>query len=164
MMSERPPSLTKQDAEHLRLLMILHYVVSALAFLGLGFMALHYMLFNSLMANFKGPAPPPEFLLIFRLAYVVFGVFSLIGGICNLVSAANLRQRRNRTLSLIVAGFNCLQFPFGTALGVFTFIVLTRDSVREVYEHAESSGGWFEEQAPLRSQDDPESDTSHGHP
>jgi hypothetical protein len=25
-------------------------------------------------------------------------------------------------------------FPFGTALGVFTFIVLTRDSVRRLYE------------------------------
>ena len=90
------------------------------------------------------------------MVYVVFGVFSLIGGISNLVSAANLRQRRNRRLSLIVAGFNCVQFPFGTALGVFTFIVLTRDSVREVYEHAESTAGWFEEQGPLRSQEEPE--------
>lgn len=146
MMADRSPSLTKQDAEHLRILMILHYVVAALAFLGLGFMALHYMLLNSLMANVKGQMPPPEFLLIFRLAYAVFGVFSLIGGICSLVSASNLRQRRNRTLSLIVAGFNCLQIPFGTTLGVFTFIVLTRDSVREVYEHTESTSGWFEEQ------------------
>ena len=154
MMSEHSPSLSKQDAEHLRILMILHYVVAALAFLGLGFMALHYMLFNSLMANFQGPAPPPEFLLILRLGYAVFGVFSVIGGICNFVSASNLRQRRNRTLSLIVAGFNCLQVPFGTALGVFTFIVLTRDSVREVYEHAEITGGWFEEQDSQRSQDE----------
>ncbi len=150
-MTERPPALSKQDAEHLRVLMILHYVVAALAFLGLGFMALHYMLFNSLMANVKGPAPPPEVLLIFQLGYAVFGVFSLIGGICNLVSASNLRQRRSRTLSLIVAGFNCLQFPFGTALGVFTFIVLTRDSVREAYEHDETTGSWFEDQDSQRS-------------
>jgi len=36
--------------------------------------------------------------------------------------------------SLIIAGINCVQFPFGTVLGVFTFVVLLRDSVRELYE------------------------------
>jgi len=29
--------------------------------------------------------------------------------------------------SLVVAGLNCLQFPFGTVLGVFTFVVLLRE-------------------------------------
>jgi hypothetical protein len=35
--------------------------------------------------------------------------------------------------SLVIAGLNCIQIPFGTALGVFTIIVLLRDSVREAY-------------------------------
>lgn len=152
MMADRPPALSKQDAEHLRILMILHYVVAALAFVGLGFMAIHFLLFNSLMANLKGQAPPPpEFFMIFGLVYAFASGFMLIGGILNLVSASNLRKRHNRTLSLIVAGLNCLQIPFGTALGVFTIIVLTRDSVREVYEHAANTGGWIEDQDSQRS-------------
>jgi hypothetical protein len=35
--------------------------------------------------------------------------------------------------SLVVTGITCLSFPFGTALGVFTIIVLTRGSVRQLY-------------------------------
>jgi hypothetical protein len=153
MTSERPPSLTKQDVEHLRILSIFHYVFAAMALLGLVFIGVHYVILNSLMANHKGQGPPPEFMTIFRLGYVVFSGVTLIGGILNFVSASNLRQRHNRTLSLIVAGLNCLQVPFGTVLGVLTIIVLTRDSVRDVYEHAENTGGWFEERDLRHSQD-----------
>jgi hypothetical protein len=35
--------------------------------------------------------------------------------------------------SIVVAGVNCLQIPFGTALGVFTMMVLLRDTVRQSY-------------------------------
>ncbi|MCX6922874.1 MAG: hypothetical protein NT154_06635 [Verrucomicrobia bacterium] len=35
--------------------------------------------------------------------------------------------------SLMIGGLNCLQIPFGSALGVFTIIVLSRDSVRDLY-------------------------------
>jgi len=44
-----------------------------------------------------------------------------------------LLKKRNRGFSLIIGGLNCLQIPFGTALGVFTIIVLSRDSVRQMY-------------------------------
>lgn len=143
-MTDSPPSLTKQDVEHLRILVILHYVVAGLSVLGLGFLALHYLVFSFVMGQQQGPAPPGEFLWVFRAFYVFAGGFMLVGGILNLLAASNLRERRRRTLTLVVAGLNCLQFPFGTALGVFTFIVLTRDSVREVFEYANSNGGWFE--------------------
>ena len=33
----------------------------------------------------------------------------------------------------MVAGIDCIQIPFDTALGVLTIIVLIRDSVRETY-------------------------------
>lgn len=33
---------------------------------------------------------------------------------------------------LIMAGIACLFMPFGTVLGVFTIVVLTRESVREM--------------------------------
>ncbi|QEG41773.1 hypothetical protein [Roseimaritima ulvae] len=48
-----------------------------------------------------------------------------------------LRQIKARTLSMVVAVLNCLQFPLGTALGVLTIIALFQDPVREAYE----SGG-----------------------
>jgi hypothetical protein len=36
-----------------------------------------------------------------------------------------IHRRVNRTFSIVIAGINCLHF-FGTALGIFTLIVLTR--------------------------------------
>jgi hypothetical protein len=34
----------------------------------------------------------------------------------------------------VVAGINCLHIPLGTVLGIFTIVVLCRESVRELYE------------------------------
>ena len=54
----------------------------------------------------------------------------------NLLSGIFIRKRKHHVFSLIVAGFNCLHFPLGTALGVFTFVVLLRDSVQNMYRAA----------------------------
>jgi hypothetical protein len=35
---------------------------------------------------------------------------------------------------MVVAGLNVLQVPLGTLLGVFTLLVLARDSVRQAFE------------------------------
>lgn len=43
-------------------------------------------------------------------------------------------EAKRKRATLIVSGLNCLQIPFGTVLGVFTLVVLLRDSVREAYE------------------------------
>ncbi len=45
-----------------------------------------------------------------------------------------MRKRKHRIFSFVVAGVNCLQFPFGTALGIFTFIVLSRVGVKMDYD------------------------------
>lgn len=131
----------KIDQDHLRLLAVFHYVGAALAVLGLGFPLVHYLFFHAVMANpdmWKGPKsgpPPPEvFFAFFRIFYVVFGFFLLASLAGNLLSAIFLGQRRHRTFSLLVAGLNCLHVPVGTVLGVFTFVVLLRPSVREAYE------------------------------
>jgi len=73
-------------------------------------------------------------LAIFKWFYLVFAAWFVASGVLNLLSAFFIRARRYRTFSFIVSGINCLHTPLGTALGVFTIIVLIRDSVRELYE------------------------------
>jgi len=34
---------------------------------------------------------------------------------------------------MVIAAIGCLEFPYGTALGVFSFIVLGRDSVIQLF-------------------------------
>ncbi len=138
-----PPDFARQqiiDAEHLKLLSIFHFVVAGLAFCGLGFLFLHYLIMSTVFANpemwksHNGSPPfPKDFFKIFIVFYILIGGVIIVAGSLNLLAAMFLRQRKNRIFCLVVAGLNCLQVPFGTVLGVFTFIVLLRDSVRETY-------------------------------
>ena len=81
------------------------------------------------------PAPFPKEIIPFFIAmYVAIGLFLVALGTANVLSGLFIRKRKNRTFSFIVAGINCMQVPFGTALGVFTFIVLSRLSVKAEYD------------------------------
>jgi hypothetical protein len=40
----------------------------------------------------------------------------------------------------VIAWIECIIIPFGTILGVFTIVVLTRDSVMELFERDSRSG------------------------
>lgn len=143
-MTTLPPLMRDQrkvDTEHLKFLAIFHFVMAGLAVIGLGFLFVHYTMMSQLLVhsgNWKHQAPnnpPPEqFFAFFKWFYAFCGGMLVIGGVGNLLSGFYIRQRKHRLFSLIVAALNCLHLPMGIALGVFTFIVLLRDSVRELYE------------------------------
>ena len=133
-----PPAVTdnqqRRDREHLRLLSIFHFVFAGLALLGVGFLCVHYAIMSTVFWKrdlWNGGA---HFMLVSIIWFYFFMVLMLVTGlVLNVLSGVFLRQKRHRFFSLIVGGLNCLQIPFGTALGVFTIIVLTRDTVREWY-------------------------------
>lgn len=146
-MTTLPPLLRDQrkvDAEHLKLLAVFHFVLAGFAVVGLGFLFMHWFFMSSIFdnpamwQNPKGAPPPPpkEFFAIFRWFYTVMGVFIVASGLSCLISGLCILRRRARTFSIVVGGITCFVFPFGTALGVFTLIVLLRDSVAEEYEAA----------------------------
>ena len=142
-MSQIPPLLRDQrkvDADHLKLLSIFHFVGAGLATLGVFFLLVHYTIFFSVLFNPKRWEDQKqtlafvEFLANFKWFYLVFGIWFVGSGILSLLSGLFIRSRKHRAFSLIVAGVNCAHMPLGTLLGVFTIIVLIRDSVRELYE------------------------------
>ena len=149
----------RRDADHLRLLAIFHYVYGGLAIAaGVGFGLLYITLGIIFLSDPQGmaasaasgggaataPAPPPAatFETMGRV-FVGFGSgAALIGltlGVLTIVSGRRMARRQSRMFSLVMAGVNCLSVPFGTALGVFTLVVLMRDSVRHLY--AREGGG-----------------------
>lgn len=131
------------DVKQLKLLMVFHWVFTGLLAIGLLMVVLHYLLMGYIMDNPEmwnespGGPPPEEFFEIFKYVYFVMGAVVLLSGISNALSARFIHARKYRTFSLIISGANCLMFPFGTVLGVFTFVVLLRDSVARVYAEAE---------------------------
>jgi hypothetical protein len=126
------------DEEHLRLLSIFHYVVAAILGLIACFPIIHFVIgIVIILAPEKlqgGDGPPPEligwFFAIFAGLFIVMGWTSAA-----LVFAAGrcLAKRTNYMFCLVVAGLECLWAPFGTVLGVFTIIVLMRDSVKQLF-------------------------------
>lgn len=135
------------DRGHLKALAICHYVAGGLEILFSSFFILHIVIglfFLNEPGAFAPPPgspaaaqaqPPPE---AFGWLFIGMGTcLVLLGwtaGILTIVSGRGIARRRWRMFSLVMAGVNCLWVPFGTALGVFTFIVLLRASVTALYE------------------------------
>ena len=128
------------DKEHLRLLAIFHYVVAGLAAL-FSFFALLYTTVGAIFifaARHGTPKPgeelPPEFL---GWIFVVLGLLLFLLGvamaICILIAGRCLSRRKHYTFALVMACIECLFIPFGTILGVFTIIALSRESVKELF-------------------------------
>jgi len=80
-------------------------------------------------------APPPVFM---GWMFLIMGACFVLGGwicsVCIMVAGRKLKQRRNRTYCLVVAGVECMFMPFGTVLGVFTLIHLSKDSVKALFD------------------------------
>jgi hypothetical protein len=130
-----------QDEDHLRLLSIFHYVVGGLAGLFSLIPIVHVvlgLLFIAAPEKFAGNGqPPPAFLgWIFVLLGVMFIVLGLVVAGCVVAAGRFLAQRKHYTFCLVTAGVECLFMPFGTVLGVFTIIVLMRDSVKQLFRGA----------------------------
>jgi len=137
-----PRDQRKVDADHLKMLAIFHFVGTGLAVLGLLFLLVHYTFMHAVFTNpemWKNqkqpmPMPPEQIFTMMKWIYLAGAVWFVSSGVLNLISGLCLRARKGRTFSLVVAGINCLHIPLGTVLGVFTMVVLLRDSVRELYE------------------------------
>ena len=131
------------DAGHLRLLAVFHGVAAALGVVGLLMLFGHYMLMNTMFNDPEfwsrtGPnqpnfPPPQKMFEVFKWLYVFLAMAIVACSIMNLIAAFAIRDRKWRVFTLINAGLNCMGIPLGTILGIFTFIVLLRPSVEEVY-------------------------------
>src|SRR5579871_1051820 len=124
-------ALKTRDNEHLKLLSIFHFVVGCMALFGIGFLAVHYLIMHEIFTHperwqSKGTPPPPEFFAVFIWVYIFVGALLFAASILNILSGIFILRRRFRMFSLVIAGLDCFQIPIGTALGVFTIIVLLR--------------------------------------
>ncbi len=131
-----------QDREHLKLLSIFHYVVGAITALFACFPLIHLAIGIAMLCGaFDGKDAPPRFLGFF---FVIFATIFILCGwvlaICMIVAGGKLARYRARMYCLVIAAIECIFMPFGTVLGVFTIIVLMRDSVKELFAANQASG------------------------
>jgi hypothetical protein len=135
------------DASQLRTLAICHYVCGGLEILFGTFFIIYVVMGiawgrGAFPPPASGQPPPPTF-----IGYIFAGMGGcavICGwalGILTIMSGRAIANHRRRVFSLVMAGVSCAWFPFGTLLGIFTFIVLLRPSVRIVYEALGSNAG-----------------------
>ena len=81
--------------------------------------------------------PPPAAL---GWAFVVLGIFLFFIGVVFAIVLAfagrSLSRLKHYWFAFVVACIECIFIPFGTILGVFTIIVLSRESVKTLFSSA----------------------------
>lgn len=128
------------DDEHLKLLRIGYFVLAGTNVVGM-LVGMLYMViglfFGTMMASIA-ENEDAEFAAIFPMIMGAIGLFVVVfvGGIVllQLLAAKNLKSRSGRTLCLWAAGVSCLGIPWGTVVGISTFNVLGRNSVRALFD------------------------------
>jgi hypothetical protein len=84
-----------------------------------------------------GHSGPPN-LKFFGGIAVAFGLlgtlFAFALATLMVVTGRSLQKRKRRVLCLVTAGLSLISFPFGTALGVFTIIVLQRPTIVAAFQ------------------------------
>lgn len=130
--------LIDRDQEHLRLLMLAHYIWAGI--IGLfSLFALFYIGIGAMFASGAFPqpntsAPDPRVAGMFFIGIgSAFLILGLTFASLTFFAGRSIRDRRRWLFCLIIAGLNCLQVPFGTAMGVCTIIVLNRPEVKLLF-------------------------------
>lgn len=129
------------DNEHLKLLRW-GYLVSGGMTLLMSLFALIYVAMGSVFVvvsktsehSAKPGDVPPEFLGWFLAGFglAFFLAMALVGSL-KFYTAHCIHRRKSRTFCQVIAALSCLELPYGTFLGVCTFLVLGRESVAHLF-------------------------------
>lgn len=127
-----------RDEQHLKLLAVFHYIVGGMMALFSCLPVVHLVLGIVMIVAPEtmdsGGEPPPAFIGWF---FALIGAFIILIGWmlagCVIAAGRCLAKRRHYMFCLVMAGIQCMFMPVGTVLGVFTIVVLMRDSVKEAF-------------------------------
>ena len=126
---------TAVDEEHLRLLRVGYFIAGGVSALGAIFCLLYIGMGFMLAAMARGGGRGADEMLPAAVFMAAFGgVFFLVlvgAAVLKFLAAWALRVRRSRALPFVAAAVSLFSIPWGTALGVLTFVVLSRPSVAE---------------------------------
>ncbi|MHB1451805.1 MAG: hypothetical protein ACYCXR_08300 [Coriobacteriia bacterium] len=125
------------DQENLRLLPLFYWVSGGFwALYGL-FMVVYFLFMGAMFVSlpFEEAGTPPlafgwTFIGMGAVAFLFMAVFVAL----KILAGFWLVKRKNRIATMVAAALSCLEFPYGTLVGVLTFIVLARPSVVALYE------------------------------
>lgn len=129
---------TQQDETHLKLLETFHYVVAGITVLAGCLPVIHLSIGILMLVIPDTPRDRSEeiprvigWFFVVIASVVILGFWTVAFVI--FLGGRSLRRRHRYMFCMVVAGISCMLMPFGTALGVFTILVLNRPSVKQVF-------------------------------
>lgn len=136
--------MADRDDEHLDLLAVLHYIVAAMAGMFSLFPVIHLVIGILVIRGGFGEPRGEEIPAAFGWFFVGMASVAILAGLTFstllFVAGRSLRARRRHTFCVVMAALSCCFAPFGTALGVFTLVVLLRDGVKARFQAAPAPG------------------------
>ena len=128
--------------EHLNWLSISYFVFGGLSLMVALIMLIYTIVFGAILSSpgirqeMDATEPVVGYVFgIISIVFLVIFIFVLAIGILQIIAGFRIRQKRNRIFNIVIGILALPSFPLGTALGVFTIIVLSRPSVIAMFQH-----------------------------
>lgn len=132
---ERPASAHE---EQLNLLSIFHYVLAGITALFSCFPLIHLGMGIAMLTGAIEMKDTPTFvawIFIATAAMIIFAGWTL--AILMFFAGKNLRRQTAYTFCFVIAVLECMFMPLGTALGVFTIVLLTKEPVKALFSRGQ---------------------------
>jgi hypothetical protein len=134
-----------KDLEHLKLLSIFEYIVGGLAcFCGLLWTI--YVVSGVILVMTAGSMGGDDRIgasiggvVAMVVGVFLFALFEVYGILC-MIAGRKYAKHEGYWFCFVLAVFTCLNFPLGTALGVFAIVVLNRPSVKALFQRLPDTG------------------------
>lgn len=135
--------------ENLKVLAVFHYVMGGLGMF-FSLIPLIYVFVGGMFLaapEFAGelasdPEVPEGLFTGIGAFFTGFGLILFFFGeafaILTIVSGVKMAKCKGYTLSFVLACIHCIFFPFGTILGIFTIVTLSKDGVKALYNQNQS--------------------------
>jgi len=128
----------KQDSDLLSIVSIFHFVLGGfqmmISLAGFVYIVMGVLMATGAMDSAKGEAPPPELGWVFVGIGIVFVLIFITIGLFTIKTGINMRRRQRRTLCIVIDAILCLMVPFGTIVGIFGLVLLTRPEISDEFE------------------------------
>ena len=120
---------------------IFHFVVAGMTGV-MSLLPIFHLIFGVVLAFAPAAVDAPEAtpMMVMGGIFTLFAAVVIMVGLTFSVMIACcgwcIVKRKRHGFCMVMAGVECMVFPFGTILGVFTIIVLSGESVRELFAGA----------------------------
>ena len=125
-----------QDEQNLKLLSVFHYVLAGLTAVFSCIFFVHVFIGIAMLTGaFDAQDAPPR---VFGWIFTLLPSFMILCGwalsVLMVIAGRKLARHKSRIYCLVIAALECMNMPFGTVLGIFTIVVLMKDSVKKLFE------------------------------